>query len=340
MTEKNIISGYNFSQKCNLIYSRYISYEEFNDLDQKNIIVLQKTRDYIFYKIRKIELSENDTIFCNNFTLKSLFNKLHKVTEFNNIKLVTSQTDLPITKELYELKPDCISKWFSINVDYDNNNLVPIPLGIGNSFQQKYINPDLLLNFQSVFNFKRKPSIYINFRENTNKKHRRNIINRFQDFDWVSISPPTLSPEKYMNQIKQNSFTLAPWGNGVDTHRIWESLYLGSIPITKYHKTLNTLEDLPILFVENYSDINLDLLNKTLSEFNEKNFNFDKLNLDWWMDKKIEYTENLTIAKKKEVKNTIIYDSFFKYKYLVNRQIENKKKKLKFFISRVFKFLR
>ena len=81
-------------------------------------------------------------------------------------------------------------------------------------------------------------------------------------------------------------------------------------------------------------------MNKTLSEFHEKNFNFDKLNLDWWMDKKIGYTENLTIAKKKEVKNTIIYDSFFKYKYLVNRQLENKKKKLKFFISRVFKFLR
>ena len=340
MTEKNIISGYNFSQKCNLIYSRYISYEEFNDLDQENIIVLQKTRDYIFYKIRKIELSENDTIFCNNFTLKSLFNKLDKISEFKNIKLITSQTDLPITKELYDLKPDCISKWFSINVDYDNENLVPIPLGIGNTFQQKYINTDLLSNFQSVFNFKREPSVYLNFRENTNEKHRSNIINQFQDFDWVSISSPTLSPEKYMNQIKQNSFTLAPWGNGVDTHRIWESLYLGSIPITKYHKTLNTLEDLPILFVEQYSDINLDLLNRTLSEFHEKNYNFDKLNLDWWMDEKIGYTENLTTAKKKVVNNTMIYDSVFKYKYLANRQIENKKKKLKYFINRVFKFLR
>ena len=44
-------------------------------------------------------------------------------------------------------------------------------------------------------------------------------------------------------------------GNGIDTHRFWETLYLGSIPITKSYY-LSRVKHLSVLFVEDYKDIN------------------------------------------------------------------------------------
>ena len=35
-----------------------------------------------------------------------------------------------------------------------------------------------------------------------------------------------------------------PYGNGYDTHRIWEALYSGSIPVVKENKAFNQFKDL------------------------------------------------------------------------------------------------
>ena len=37
------------------------------------------------------------------------------------------------------MKPKCISKWYSINVDYSNPDLIPIPIGLAN-FHTKNLN--------------------------------------------------------------------------------------------------------------------------------------------------------------------------------------------------------
>ena len=47
----------------------------------------------------------------------------------------------------------------------------------------------------------------------------------------------------------------APWGNGIDTHRFWEALYLGSCPITVKHKNYSDFKNLPN-FLNDYSELN------------------------------------------------------------------------------------
>ena len=42
-------------------------------------------------------------------------------------------------------------------------------------------------------------------------------------------------------------------------------------------------EDLPVLLVDEWTDINESLLNKTLDEFKDKQFNYDKLKMDYWV---------------------------------------------------------
>ena len=42
--------------------------------------------------------------------------------------------------------------------------------------------------------------------------------------------------------------------------------------------------DLPVLFIDKWSDVTEELLQKTVNEFRERVFNFEKLKLKYWTD--------------------------------------------------------
>jgi hypothetical protein len=59
--------------------------------------------------------------------------------------------------------------------------------------------------------------------------------------------------------MSEYSYVAAVRGNGVDTHRLWESLYRGSIPVIKRDLWANSLiqYNLPISLVDDWDEINL-----------------------------------------------------------------------------------
>jgi hypothetical protein len=88
-----------------------------------------------------------------------------------------------------------------------------------------------------------------------------------------------LSPTKYFELARKYKFIFCSEGNGFDSHRVWEVLYQGSFPVilrTPWSKTLEYLR-LPILYVDNYSDITKELL----VEFYERNRNFNPEESEW-----------------------------------------------------------
>ena len=72
MNKNDILASVNFKRKCDVIYSSNVSYEEDETLENNNTVVLQRTKDYIFYKLKEYEIKSYDTIFKNNFTLVHL----------------------------------------------------------------------------------------------------------------------------------------------------------------------------------------------------------------------------------------------------------------------------
>lgn len=90
--------------------------------------------------------------------------------------------------------------------------------------------------------------------------------------------------QSWKNQLHY-AFVISPHGNGLDCHRTWEALCLGCIPIVKTSKIDPLYNDLPVLIVQDWSDINLKLLETTIDEFKLKTFNYNKLTLKYWMDK-------------------------------------------------------
>ena len=87
---------------------------------------------------------------------------------------------------------------------------------------------------------------------------------------------------------RQYPLWLSPRGNGLDCHRTWEALYLDAIPIV-WHSTLDSLyADLPIILINDWSEINEEFLRKKLSEIARKKrqqpsvYQYDKLRNAFW----------------------------------------------------------
>ncbi len=87
----------------------------------------------------------------------------------------------------------------------------------------------------------------------------------------------------WKNQINY-SFVLSPHGNGFDCHRTWEAIVLGCIPIVKTSHIDSLYDDLPVLIVNNWNEVTKELLNNTIISFKDKNFNFKKITLQYWME--------------------------------------------------------
>jgi hypothetical protein len=65
-----------------------------------------------------------------------------------------------------------------------------------------------------------------------------------------------LSPKRFAQEMNGYKFIACPRGNGIDTHRFWEALYRGSVPIVIASKWSNSLKylDLPLIEVSNWAE--------------------------------------------------------------------------------------
>lgn len=124
---------------------------------------------------------------------------------------------------------------------------------------------------------------------NVNTYHERsNIYNLFKDLPHVTcgVTVNTMDGRfNFLKEIKQHKFVLCPRGNGVDTHRLWETLYMGSIPVVQYDPCHSEFADLPILFINDwntFSQKSIEELDLIYNIYMNKVWKMDKLNASYW----------------------------------------------------------
>jgi len=127
---------------------------------------------------------------------------------------------------------------YAQNINLENyEKLSLLPIGIANSM---WPHGDLVTFYTvmaETYKFKKSHSIYVNINPNT-YAYRREIlesINRYGHLEMSSGKPYV----EYLRELANNRFCLCIRGNGVDTHRLWESLYLGVIPVIINNKNTN-----------------------------------------------------------------------------------------------------
>ena len=154
----------------------------------------------------------------------------------------------------------------------------------------------------------------------------------FASKDWVDIDEPNLSIEDYEKKLNDSTFVLCPWGNGIDTHRIWESLYMGKIPITKYHHTFRNLDKLPILFVENYKQVDKNLLSDFINKYDRNEYDLTLLNTSTWINQmKINSTSSSKVFE--SFNENAIIAKFRKFSFNFRNKIKSKIKVFNYYIN-------
>ena len=71
----------------------------------------------------------------------------------------------------------------------------------------------------------------------------------------VSTEIERTNSREYRNRLSQFMFVASPPGNGFDCHRTWEALYLGVVPVVKKHPYYDQFPDLPLLRLNDWSEI-------------------------------------------------------------------------------------
>lgn len=212
------------------------------------------------------------------------------------IILVSGHGDDEPVRDIIE--SDKIIHWFSQNADFDHPKMTKIPIGLDYHTLTKLNNhtswgdTDIpateqekhLLTIASL-KLERQLKCYSNFRYRVFcRKYTDDRIKSIQEIpeDLVYYEQDFLL--RILSWLKQKHyrFVISPHGNGLDCHRTYEALALGCIPIMKSSGLDSMFDGLPVLIVKEWSDVNLELLQKISEEYKTKQFNMEKMTLKYW----------------------------------------------------------
>ena len=216
---------------------------------------------------------------------RGLSNTIEHLSDgFPTINVVTQHSDFELDENIIRSKPKCVNKIFGPNNTCVSNDSVPVPLGLGPPFGRGApLAEDIKKKDTRA---KRSKLLYVNFRPNTFPNERGPLFQRFSEpMSWVTIGNQSSNYDlfdDYLVSMIQHKFCLCPRGNGIDTHRLWESLYSRTVPIVRYENAYRDFKDLPILFVDDWSVITEQYLTQKYDEMCGMEWDFSKLKASWW----------------------------------------------------------
>lgn len=202
--------------------------------------------------------------------------------------IISGHSDYAITDSLVDLYQP--KKWFGTNKQTRKPNVYALPLGITNDTNESHLHPVYgnLDCMEKVMNesVSCQNLVYMNMLISTYPTERQLVWDLFKDKKWVTIGSIENTIEgrtRFLREIKAHSFVLCPRGNGMDTHRLWETLYMGSIPIVKRDVSNEEFQDLPICFINDWSEVTVEFLESEKNRIKNTHYNLDKLTISYWI---------------------------------------------------------
>ncbi len=228
----------------------------------------------------------NQTVFVKGDMVQKFFAYYHPRIQSPYI-LISHNSDemLPGRFQSYLDDPKILA-WFTQNPDGTlHPKLHPIPIGVENRHWKPF-NVELIAEVKEK-QLPKTDLLYCNFTLSTYPKERNYVYALFAN------KPYTLTKSRnnqgwenfhpYTHEIAASKFVLCPRGNGLDTHRLWETLYLGSYPVTKTSPLDPLLEGLPVVIVDDWNQVNEEFLNQKYEEIRQKSYDMSKLFFDYWL---------------------------------------------------------
>lgn len=246
-----------------------------------------------------VKYLKRDFLFGSGIWRNEKCDKLSYSKYYHSKTLVMGHSDLKTgILELLQIRKLGFRRVFSTNILQIGYLSAAMPLGLSNFTQESDLhlihgnekhlelasdNTDFPESFNST--------VYLCFTVSTNPTIRKPI------FDFVNSVTPNINhvredPDfsntgriEYLANLRRSSFVICPEGNGYDTHRLWETLYMGGFPIVTKNKFMNSLyKRLPVLLLDNWQDLSTVDFESEWYRLREYEWDADFLRKSYWIN--------------------------------------------------------
>lgn len=274
----DIISGDRVLSLCDFVLTTPEIFNFHRNIEKyaKDVIMI---RD--FAKVNILLLNNYFKEHCkkNNVTFVKIFIYTHMLDNFQKYVFPNldasmeyifyfHNSDNAVTDDHMDiLKSKYVRKIYAQNIDttINSDKISLLPIGMANSM---WNHGDLLQLYKVIsktYSELKTGSIYVNINPNT-YSYRKNVLDKIIEYGNLQVSSGKPYGE-YLVDLASHRFCLCLRGNGIDTHRFWESLYLGVIPViinnseTKCNNFVRYLRKIDVPFYEICED-DLDIICK------------------------------------------------------------------------------
>lgn len=144
---------------------------------------------------------------------------------------------------------------YCVNLVSEIEGVIALPIGLENLWRNRNGRLDLFYpDLQNLDQPSRNRVVTGSFAIHTNPEVRKPLAQMMR-VSRHGFLGKTRDLESFRSVLRDSMFVICPPGNGTDTHRTWESIYSGAVPVVLKGSLASSLvESLPILEVDNYQD--------------------------------------------------------------------------------------
>jgi len=179
--------------------------------------------------------------------------------------------------------PKNLRRLYAQNCLVEDPRIVPIPIGL----ERIRWNPDKRKHLKKLMdNPMPKAGLACMCHEiSTNPEERQEPYDLLSVCGWMSAIHGKNGDDfkKYITHLARHTFVISPDGNGSETHRTYEALCVGTIPIVKesvWAKKFSLL--FPMVIVKSWAQVEYQLLEREMVRLRSKMDYFKYLDISWW----------------------------------------------------------
>ena len=267
-----LLTGEKFQEIANIFIGSSFDF----DWNPRIKIQIHKLKDIDklnhFYDNPKILFCYSHNIYILQSKIKFFLNSFVLITHNSDQNILNNDSQIKLI-----LNEPKLIKWYAQNINFQHPKLHFLPIGIANEQWNHGMDFKNFYNNLNINNIIKTKNIYFNFKLITNKQEREKCYNSLKNKIEFLSQINNMDNLKRMSEYK---FCICPVGNGFDTHRFWEALYLKCVPIVINDDFINVIKNntnLPLFIINSWDELDIN----NLPDYNSFNFDDSKKYLDF-----------------------------------------------------------
>ena len=221
-------------------------------------------------------VSQARTIFCPSHMLEDFL--AEHGSELTAEILVLGNSDRNFDSIEFDLPPT-VKRVYAQNLQVSDQTWKLLPIGLENM----RLGRNVKVSLRFIENAPKHDAVLCGPFSNTHSERRDLSLLDFSTFPSLFVDD-YIEVASYRKLIAEFRFILCPRGNGVDTHRFWEVVYAGGIPIVKESPWSNLVsgEGVHLLCVNDWTEAEICRVIEENSVSKQVNSDFPFLTKQYW----------------------------------------------------------